>query len=140
VKTKKSILVIDDEAVVCESFSRILSNEGFNVETQTKPLEGLKQAKSHQYDLVFLDLKMEEMDGIELLYNLRAKDPDIPVIIVTGYPTLDTAKETSKLKVSDYILKPYSPEEILKSIKQVIPDIDIPGQGRGHANTNQLDG
>ncbi|MCD4723344.1 MAG: response regulator [Bacteroidales bacterium] len=119
-KTNASILVIDDENVVCESFTRILTNEGYKVDTKTKPREGLKLALSRKYDLVFLDLKMDEMDGIDLLTHLREKDPVLPVVIVTGNPSMETAIESIRLQAADYILKPFTPLEILKSINKVI--------------------
>ncbi|MCD4664579.1 MAG: response regulator [Bacteroidales bacterium] len=119
-KTNASILVIDDENVVCESFTRILTNEGYKVDAKTRPREGLKLALSKKYDLVFLDLKMDEMDGIDLLTNLRKKDPVLPVVIVTGNPSIETAIESLKLRAADYILKPFTSMEILKSINKVI--------------------
>ena len=124
-KTQTSILVIDDEAVVCESFKKILTNKGYKVDTKSHPHEGLKLATSHAYDLIFLDLIMEEMDGMELLQNLRKKDPDVPVVIVTGYPSMSTAIESVRLRASDYILKPFTPEEILKSVDNVLRQKDM---------------
>ncbi len=120
-KTDASILVIDDENVVCESFSRILTDKGYKVDTKTKPREGLELALSKKYDLVFLDLKMEEMDGMDLFTHLREKDPVLPVVIVTGNPSMETAIESVRLGASDYILKPFTPSEILKSINKVFP-------------------
>ena len=124
-KTQTSILVIDDETIVCESFKKILSNEGYKVDTKSHPHDGLKLATSHAYDLVFLDLIMEEMDGMELFQNLRKKDPDVPVVIVTGYPSMSTAIESVRLRASDYILKPFTPEEILKSVDNVLRQKDM---------------
>ncbi len=118
--SEHSILVIDDEAVVCESFKRILSNEGYKVDTKISPQEGLDLAVSKNYNLVFLDLRMEEMDGIDLFHKLREKEPDLPVIVVTGYPSMDTALECIKLHASDYIIKPFTPDDILKLTKQII--------------------
>jgi len=118
---KKSILVIDDERVVCDSVNRILSREGFRVEQQTHPREGLAWAISRNYDLILLDLKMEEMDGIQLVHSLRKSKPDLPVIVVTGYPSIDTAVESFRMGISNYILKPFTPEEIIQSVRKAIP-------------------
>ncbi len=137
--SENSILVIDDEAVVCESFTRILSNEGYKVDSKTEPYEGLELALSNKYDLVFLDLKMDKIDGMDLFNKLRKKDPDLPVAIVTGYPSMDTAIESVKLHASDYILKPFTPEEILKSINRIIPQKDIPGKVVERKSATQLD-
>ena len=119
-KTNTSILVIDDENVVCESFSRILTDKGYNVDTKTRAMEGLDLALSRKYDLVFLDLKMDEMDGIELLTHLREKDPVLPVVIVTGNPSMETAIESIRLRAADYILKPFTPLEIIETVDKVI--------------------
>lgn len=127
-KNEPTILVIDDEAVVCDSFNRILSGKGYKVDTRTKPKEGLAWAVSNDYDLVFLDLRMDEMDGIDLFYNLKGKKPDLPVIIVTGYPSVDTAVESIKLGVTDYLLKPFTPAEIIKSVKRAIPGDRAPAK------------
>lgn len=124
--SEHSILVIDDEAIVCESFTRILSNKGYKVDSKTEPYEGLELALSNKYDLVFLDLKMDKIDGMDLFNELRKKDPYLPVAIVTGYPSMDTAIESVKLHASDYILKPFTPEEILKSVNRIISQKDIP--------------
>ncbi|MBI9038642.1 MAG: response regulator [Bacteroidales bacterium] len=123
--SEHSILVIDDEAIICESFTRILSKDGYKVDSKTEPYEGLELAISNKYDLVFLDLKMDKMDGMDLFNELRKKNPNVPVIIVTGYPSMDTAIESVKLHASDYILKPFTPEEILKSVNQIIPQKEI---------------
>ncbi len=137
--SKHSILVIDDEAVVCESFKRILSNKGYKVDSKTEPYEGLELALSKKYDLVFLDLKMDKLDGMDLFNELRKKDPDLPVAIVTGYPSMDTAIESVKLHASDYILKPFTPEEILQSVNKIIPQEVIPGTVVKHKLEKILD-
>ena len=137
--SEHSILVIDDEAVVCESFTRILSNQGYKVDSKTEPYEGLELALSNKYDLVFLDLKMDKIDGMDLFNELRKKDPHLPVVIVTGYPSLDTAIESVKLHASDYILKPFTPEEILKSVNQIIPQKDIVSTVAKRRLAKQLD-
>jgi len=137
--SQQSILVIDDEAVVCESFTRILSDKGYKVDSKTEPYEVLELALSNKYDLVFLDLKMDKIDGMDLFNELRKKDPDLPVAIVTGYPSMDTAIESVKLHASDYILKPFTPEEILKSVNQVIPQKDILSTVVKHRLAKQLD-
>lgn len=115
-----SILVIDDEPVVCESCQRILSKEDFKVDTNTNPKEAYSQALLHNYDLILLDLMMDEMDGIELLTALREKKPELPVIIITGYPTKKSRQEASDLGVLDYIIKPFMPEELLDPVTNII--------------------
>jgi CheY-like chemotaxis protein/glycine cleavage system H lipoate-binding protein len=117
---QSSILVVDDEAVVCESCVRILGREGFNVEINTNPVEGLKQAQTSNYSAILLDLKMPQMDGLEFLGQLRKTNSDVPVIVITGYPSQDTANATGNLGVSDYVPKPFTPNEIADSVKRVV--------------------
>ncbi len=124
-KTKSNILVIDDERVICESLTRILSPEGYNVDTKTHPGEGLNLVKEHNYDLLFLDLKMEEMDGLDVLKKIRMDNKELPVVIITGYPGTDSAIESLRLRATDYIVKPFSPEEILNLVSTIIPQKEI---------------
>ena len=118
--SKPSILVIDDEPIVCESCHRILTKEDYQVDINTNPLEGFRQAVTNNYDLLLLDLMMDEMDGIELLHQLREKKPDLPVIIITGYPTRKSKEEADSLGVLHYILKPFIPNEILDPVTHII--------------------
>ncbi len=120
-----SILVIDDEPVVCESCQRILSKEDFKVDTNTNPKEAYNQALLHNYDLILLDLMMDEMDGIELLSALRQEKPDLPVIIITGYPTKKSKQEATDLGVSDYIIKPFMPRELLDPVTHIIEHAEV---------------
>ncbi len=123
-----SILVIDDEPVVCESCQRILSKEDFKVDTNTNPKEAYNQALLHNYDLVLLDLMMDEMDGIELLTALREEKPNLPVIIITGYPTKKSKQEATDLGVSDYIIKPFMPGELLDPVTHIIEHTEVVGK------------
>ncbi len=113
-----SILVIDDEKYVCTSCDRLLSQAGYKVDTNINPEKGFNQALMNNYDALVLDLKLGEVDGIDLLNDIRGKKPDLPVVIITGYPTPESRQQSEKLGVSDYILKPFEPEEFLNSLKR----------------------
>lgn len=117
--TQPAILVVDDEEVVCKSCDRILSDEGFRVETSTDVLRGLQMAEGNDYAGILLDIRMEKMDGLEFLKRLRGKKPDVPVIIITGYPSPQTRKVSMRWGASDYIPKPFTPEEVSESVKRV---------------------
>jgi len=118
--SKNAILVVDDEEVVCSSCSRILNKEGFTVDTRTNPVEGLKMAESGEYSAILLDLKMREMDGIEFLDQLRKKNVEVPVIVITGYPSQESANASFSLGVYDYLPKPFTPNEVTDSVKRVV--------------------
>ena len=107
------VLAVDDEEVVCESIRRVLSGEGYDVKTTTSPQEGLEMVRREVFDLLLLDIKMPEMDGIELLRAVRSVSPETEVIIVTGYATIETAVEAVKLGAFDYLEKPVSPPQLI---------------------------
>lgn len=119
-KTQSSVLVIDDEQIVCKSCHRILSKEGYIVETDTNPLEGYTKAIERNYDVILLDLSMSKLNGLDLLSQLREKKPDQAVIIITGYPTKESKKKSKDMNVSHYILKPFEPDEIIDPVKEII--------------------
>ena len=119
-KNQPSVLVIDDEQIVCDSCHRILENEDYKVETNTNPTEGYNKAIANDYDLLLLDLNMSGLDGMKLLTKLRKDKPELPVIIITGYPTKETREESKKLGVNNYVLKPFKPNEILEPVKSII--------------------
>jgi DNA-binding NtrC family response regulator len=107
------VLAVDDEEVVCESIRRVLTAEGYHVSTTTSSVEGVELLRKESFDLLLLDIKMPEMDGIEVLRRARDVSPDTEVIIVTGYATIDTAVEAIKLGAFDYLEKPVSPPQLL---------------------------
>ena len=107
------VLAVDDEEVVCESIRRVLTGEGYEVETTTSPREGLERIRREVFDLLLLDIKMPEMDGIELLRAVRSISPETEVVIVTGYATIETAVEAVKLGAFDYLEKPVSPPQLI---------------------------
>ena len=86
-KTNPQVLVIDDDAVVGRSFDRVLSDKGYEVDTALSGEEGLKDIDTTEYDVVFTDIKMPGMDGIEVAERIKAKCPWTPVVVITGYGT-----------------------------------------------------
>jgi len=106
------VLVVDDEPVVCQSCKRILERAGYKVETVLSGKEAINRAKKEIYDVAIVDLKMPEMDGMEILQRLREEHPEIIVIMITGYSTVETAVEAMKLGAFDYVPKPFTPDEL----------------------------
>ncbi len=107
------VLAVDDEEVVCESIRRVLTGEGYVVNTSTSPREGLEMIRKETFDLLLLDIKMPEMSGIELLRHAKDISPETEVIIITGYGTIETAVEATKLGAFDYLEKPVSPPALI---------------------------
>jgi len=106
------ILVIDDEVAVNNNIRKILSKKGFNVDQAVTKSEAFEKIEENAYALVLLDLKIPEVNGLELLKAIRDQRPDTMVIIITGYASIETAVESSRLGAVDYIPKPFTPDEI----------------------------
>lgn len=115
-----SLLVVDDEEVVCRSCARIFERQGFQVETSTDPREGLRLAKGRSFSAILLDIMMPELSGIEWLEQLRASNPSVPVIIITGYSSIANAAEAMRLRAADYIPKPFTPDEISDAVARAV--------------------
>lgn len=117
---KARILCVDDEDVILDSFRKILVLDGYSVDTVNSGAEALNLIKSHHYDFVFTDLKMPEMDGIEVTKSVKYLRPDIDVIIITGYATVESAVECMKLGAMDYVQKPFTEDELLEFTKKCL--------------------
>lgn len=106
------ILAVDDEPVILDSFRRILVLEGFAVDTVETAQEALSLLRDNDYDFLYTDLKMPGMDGVELTRAARHLRPDIDVVVITGYATIETAVETMRHGAMDYVEKPFTAEEL----------------------------
>ncbi|MEO0083501.1 MAG: sigma-54 dependent transcriptional regulator [candidate division WOR-3 bacterium] len=114
------ILVIDDEEIMRESLSDWLKEDGYEVLAVEDGIKGLEQAKTGEWNVILLDLKMPKMDGLEVLREIKKLKLDIPVIIITAYATVDTAVAAIKEGAYDYIVKPFHPDEVGLLIKKII--------------------
>jgi len=114
------LLVVDDERVICEGCDRIFSPQGFQVEKSNDSSEGLSLATENDYSVILLDVKMPKMDGIQFLEKLRVKKPDVPVVFITAYPSVPNAASAVRLGASDYVTKPFTPEEITQSVQRLV--------------------
>ena len=109
---KARILAVDDEAVVLDSFRRILVLEGFSVDTVEHGPEALGLIQRHDYDFVFTDLKMPDMDGVEVVKAVKHLRPDVDVVVVTGYGSIETAVQTLQHGACEYVQKPFTADEL----------------------------
>ena len=106
------VLVVDDEPNICRSCENILSREGYWVKTACSGKQALAMIEEEPFDILFTDLKMAEMGGMELMETLRARFPDLVLVAITGYATIASAVETMKLGAFDYLPKPFTPDEM----------------------------
>lgn len=111
-KTTQKILVVDDDPVVATSFNRVLTNKGYVVITAQNAREALTKLQNGGYDLVFTDIKMPGMDGLELAEQVKARRPWTPVVIITGYGTEANEARAKAAGVTAFLQKPLSPEMI----------------------------
>jgi signal transduction histidine kinase len=112
------ILIADDEQVIRDLFERFLSQEGYRVSTAIDGQDALEKIKKENYAMLILDLKMPKISGMELLEQIREIKKDLIIIIITGYATVETAKEAIKQGCFDYITKPFNIEEVAIIIKR----------------------
>lgn len=110
---KTKVLVIDDEEVVRRSVTRALDGERWQVEQAANGANGLRALDRQPYDVVLLDLRMPGMDGVEVLGHIKQRWPETEVIVITGYPAIDTAKQAMQLGAYDYLAKPVGPDEVM---------------------------
>ncbi|HER00334.1 MAG TPA: sigma-54-dependent Fis family transcriptional regulator [candidate division Zixibacteria bacterium] len=106
------ILVVDDDKLVNEFVNETLTRAGFKVHSALSGAEALKLMQENEYDLILTDVRMPEMDGITLLMKIKAVSPDSVVVVITAYGTIENAVDAMRKGAYDYILKPFSPDEI----------------------------
>jgi len=116
------ILIVDDEPDVGKFFQKILSEEGYRVMSATSGPEALSIIKKIKPEIIFLDIKMPEMDGMETFRRIRKISKKIVVIIITGYGSLKTAKEAMALGAYDYVSKPFNLESIKSMIREALEE------------------
>ncbi len=111
---KARILAVDDEPIILDSFRKILVVAGYSIDTVERGSEALGLILKNDYDFVFTDLKMPEMDGLEVTKAVKHLRPDIDVIVITGYASIETAVETMKFGAMDYVQKPFTEDELIE--------------------------
>jgi CheY-like chemotaxis protein len=117
---KARILAVDDEAVILDSFRRILVLEGFSVDTVEHGPEALGLVQRHDYDFVFTDLKMPDMDGVEVVKAVKHLRPDVDVVVITGYGSIETAVQTLQQGACEYVQKPFTADELSEFAKKLL--------------------
>ncbi|MEK6713044.1 MAG: sigma-54 dependent transcriptional regulator [Nitrospirota bacterium] len=119
------ILIIDDEPLMRISISDALKVEGYNVMSAETGGEGLKSIKNNSYDVVITDLRLPEVDGVQILKSCKQISPRTKVLMITAYGSVDTAVEAMKIGAYDYITKPFSMDEFILTVKRLIALRDL---------------
>lgn len=119
VAVARQILIIDDEVAIAESCSRALARQGHQVRACCDAEQGLREALTGRYDVLFLDLMMPKVTGLEILQRMRASGVSTEVVVMTAYSTVDSAVEVMKAGAADYLSKPFSPPELILVLEKV---------------------
>ena len=119
---RANVLVVDDEQIVCDSCRKVLSQHGHNVQTALNGREALRKVEQDKYDVLIADWKMPEIDGMEVLRIVKKNHPDIVVIMITGYPSVESAVKAMRLGVSNYVPKPLDPDELSRTLQKALEE------------------
>jgi DNA-binding NtrC family response regulator len=128
---KLQVLVIDDDAVVGRSFDRVLSDKGYEVSTALSGEEALETLENSKFDVVFTDIKMPGMDGLEVTERIKARCPWTPVVVITGYGTEDNEVKASVLGANGFVRKPLTPEMIENITLKAVHDTESANDAAG---------
>ncbi|MFW5993764.1 MAG: response regulator [Halanaerobiaceae bacterium] len=118
--SEKKLLIIDDEENIRKMLRQSLEAEGYQTELALNGEEGLEKVKESDYDLILLDLNLPGMDGMEVLEKFRDDNIATPVLIITGYGSVDSAVKVMKLGAIDYLQKPFNPKDIKSQVQQIL--------------------
>jgi len=114
------IMIIDDERIICDACRLVLSDQGHRAEFRMNGKEGLRAILENGYDVILLDMKLPDMDGMEILRTIKKEKPGLCVIVMTGYSTVENAVEAMKLGAADYLTKPFSDDSLLIALERVL--------------------
>jgi len=117
---RASILIVDDEEVVRLSHLRSLLGTDCNAQVAEGGNEALRVMEQHPFDVILLDLRMPDLDGMDVLKIIKQRWPDSEVVVITGYPTIESAKEAVRLGAYDYLAKPVAPDDVIKAANDAI--------------------
>src|SRR5688572_28261986 len=115
-----TILIIDDNETVRDGLAHVVKKMGHQAITASSGREGIEKLKESRADFVITDLKMEGMDGVEVLRAVREIDPDCPAMIITAFGTVETAVEAMKLGAFDFLIKPFAPEVVRLKVERAL--------------------
>ena len=115
-----SVLIVDDEAAIRESLQTLLEFEGYSVEVANDGHEGLARIAQRPFDLVLLDFALPERNGIEVLHDIRERDSDLPVIMITAYGTVENAVNAMQAGATNFIQKPWDNEKLLADVRTAV--------------------
>ena len=120
-----SILIVDDELSLRDSLTEWLNEEGFSADMAESGREALEMLEKKEYHLMLTDIKMPEMDGVTLLRHVKQRHPELEVVMMTAYATIDTALSAMKIGALDYLVKPFDPEQMIPAVSKIHQDYEV---------------
>ncbi len=127
---KARLLVVDDEPIAVRNLEKVLVKEGYDVSTASSGQSALRQLHQKSFDVVLTDLKMEKVDGMQLLKRCKEMDPNVEVILITGYAAIDTAIEAVKEGAYHYIPKPFKLDAVRKIVREAVEKVALKRENR----------
>ena len=116
------ILLVEDEPNVAKGLELVLSDEGYGVEIAPTGRSALEKFQGNGFDLVVSDLRLPDIDGLEVIKDIRQLRPEVKVIIITGYPSVSSAVDAVRMGVMDYLRKPFSDEDLVNAVRKAFPE------------------
>ncbi|HLF26624.1 MAG TPA: response regulator transcription factor [Anaerolineae bacterium] len=132
-----TVLIIDDEPVLRNTLARVLRQAGWEVTTAADGPEALQRLESNTYDLVYLDIRLPGMDGLQVLEAAHRLHPELPVVLFTAHASLQSALEALRLGATDYLIKPIDPEVLIARTRAILTDLAV--QRRRREIQEQID-
>lgn len=117
---RRRILILDDEPIVCKRLKPAFQKAGYEVEAFTDSAQAMARIEEARFDAVITDLKMEGVDGMHFLSRVKELAPDTGVVVITGFATLDTAKESFRKGAFDFVAKPFKLSEIMETVRRIV--------------------
>ena len=117
---KKKVLVIDDERIVLDSIVKILKDEQFEIDVNQSGRQGLEWALQRHYDVVLTDLRMPDIGGMRVLRDIKRAKPALPVVMITGFGSVQSAIQAMKLGAAEYLEKPFAPDALVETVKKAL--------------------
>ena len=119
------VLVVDDDSQVCKTVGKILQQNNYQTQTYTQPRQALQAVRKTAFDIGLIDIKMPDVNGVELVEKIKGEDNRVAMIVMTAYPDVQSAAETMRLGARDYITKPFTEEQLLKSVERVAKELGL---------------
>ena len=119
------VLVVDDDPQVCKTVGMILQEHGYHVQSYTQSRQALQAVRKGPFDIALIDIKMPDMNGLELVEKIKAEDPRVAPVVMTAYPDVQTAAETMRLGARDYITKPFREEQLLAAVERIAQELGL---------------